>query len=229
MSVVKLGKENQKKLKTASKAIYILAKIGRIFAIIGAVFMVLGMSLAIMATSFVTAKNNNEIEVKIGNRVMLYRDVDDQISIIAEGQETKVDDTESKEELRTVAKIFFDNSKSNLILSLCMILVFGLAGIIISIMMLKYLEKLFKNISKEETPFILENVECLKKMCYFMIASVVVSLIGDSVISSIIGRDSGFNFGVNVIYILVIYALRFVFEYGYNIQQESESRIYGEE
>ena len=209
MSNIKLEKEKQKKLKSVSKAIYILAKIGKIFAIIGAVFLVIGMAIAITATTFVTAKNNNEIEVKVG-------------------EETKIEDAESKADLRTVAKIFFDNSKESLIISLCMTLVFSLAEIIVAVMILKYLEKLFKNISNDDTPFTLENVECLKKMSYYMLASFIISVLGNSVVSSIIGKDMGMNIGINVIYILVVYAFRFVFEYGYNIQQESDSTIYGE-
>lgn len=228
MSNIKLEKEKQKKLKSVSKAIYILAKIGKIFAIIGAVFLVIGMAIAITATTFVTAKNNNEIEVKVGDKAILYRDIDDQISIVANGEETKIEDAESKADLRTVAKIFFDNSKESLIISLCMTLVFSLAEIIVAVMILKYLEKLFKNISNDDTPFTLENVECLKKMSYYMLASFIISVLGNSVVSSIIGKDMGMNIGINVIYILVVYAFRFVFEYGYNIQQESDSTIYGE-
>ncbi|MBR1654058.1 MAG: DUF2975 domain-containing protein [Clostridia bacterium] len=228
MSNIKLEKEEQKKLKTVSKAIYILAKIGKVFAIIGAVFLVIGMVIAIIATTFVTAKNSNEIEVKVGDRAILYRDVDDQISIVANGEETKIEDAESKAELRTMTKIFFENSKESLIISLIMTLVFSLAGIIVAIMILKYLEKLFKNIANDETPFTLENVECLKKMGYYMLASLIISILGNSIISSIVGKDLGMNLGINVIYILVVYAFRFVFEYGYNIQQESDSTIYGE-
>ena len=97
-------------------------------------------------------------------------------------------------------------------------------------MLLKHLEKLFENINKGDTPFTLENVNHIKKMSYFMIACIIISGIGEGILESAVRSE--FSFGLemfDIVEILFLYVLSYIFEYGYEIQKDSNGKMYGEE
>ena len=102
------------------------------------------------------------------------------------------------------------------------------AFIIVLIKTLKHLELLFDNINKGETPFTLENVNHIKKMSYLMIACIILSAVGQTILS--IPMDSDIEFSMfNIVEILFLYSMSLIFEYGYEIQLDSKGKIYGEE
>lgn len=92
-----------------------------------------------------------------------------------------------------------------------------------------HLEKLFDNIHNEETPFTLDNVEHIKKMAQLLIASVLVPDIGGLALQGIVRIDLGVEIGLmNFIYVMCLYALAYIFEYGYEIQRDSRGKMYGD-
>ena len=93
---------------------------------------------------------------------------------------------------------------------------------------LKHLEKLFLNIYSEETPFTLENVSHIKKMAYFMIATIVVPYVSGTLVQLVSEVNLGVEFEFfNVIYILSLFAIAYIFEYGYELQHDSSGKMYG--
>ena len=99
--------------------------------------------------------------------------------------------------------------------------------VVIVIQLLKHLEKLFLNINEGETPFTLENVSHIKKISYFMIAAIVVSSIGSTLLSIVTTAEVNIDFNLfNVGEIIFLYAMSYIFEYGYRIQKDSKGTMY---
>ena len=91
-------------------------------------------------------------------------------------------------------------------------------------------ERLFENINKGDTPFTLVNVNHIKKMSYYMIACIVLSGIGEGILNSSMRNE--FTFGIemfDIVEILFLFSLSYIFEYGYEIQKDSKGRMYGDE
>ena len=89
-------------------------------------------------------------------------------------------------------------------------------------------KKLFININEKDTPFSLENVTFVKKIALYN-ALLVIS-------SDILGTIAGYIFYItlnvdidikNYLFVLVIIALSYIFKYGYEIQLDSNGKIYG--
>ena len=89
------------------------------------------------------------------------------------------------------------------------------------IIILNYVEKLFNNIKNNQTPFTLENADFIKKNSYLMIALIFITPILDSlfsIISSVSnGEDNPFEI-MNILEILIIFSMSYIFEYEYEIQ-----------
>jgi hypothetical protein len=121
-------------------------------------------------------------------------------------------------------------SKPGVIILLELGFAFIVAFLIVLIKSLKHLELLFTNINKGDTPFTLDNVNHIKKMAYLMIACLILSKIGESLL------DIPFNGAyvldvniLNIVEILFLYSMSLVFEYGHEIQLDSKGKIYDDE
>ena len=94
----------------------------------------------------------------------------------------------------------------------------------------KHLEKLFINIHNGETPFTMENVEHIKKMSYLLIVVIILSCVSGVLSEFIFKQDFSYSIDLtDLIYILCLYSLSYIFEYGYEIQLDSKGKMYGEE
>ena len=66
-------------------------------------------------------------------------------------------------------------------------------------------------------------------MSYFMIVCIILSGIGSGILESSVRED--FSFGLemfDIVEILFLYALSYIFEYGYEIQKDSNGKMYGD-
>ena len=221
-----LGKKEQKRLKSISKVIYVLAKIAKIFVIIGIVFFILGMSMGIGVLGNINVKNDHQIEFKAGDKSVQYLEQGDGVFITADGQSQEITGKDDKEAVKKVARFFFDHSKESIIILLVLVLVVTTASMVLAFLGLRELERLFKNINEESTPFIEENVEHLKKITIYMIIEFVLSLFGNGAIDSIADTDISMNFGVSLTTILFLGALIYIFKYGCMLQDKSDMKIY---
>ena len=232
MSEVKLEKTKQKKLKGASKAIYVIAKIGRVFTIIGVAFMILGIAMGIGFVNSINLKDDNTIEMKYNDASIQVRELSDDVEIVSNGESVKLDDAEATTAIKYAINILKNNSKTNIMLFLIITAAFTIASMVLLIIILKRVEELFRNIHDNDTPFTVENIDLIKKITYFMIAATIVPIVGNMISSLFMPTEAeGFdmNFGYSLIAILAVYCLGFVFEYGYEIQQNANSRIYGDD
>ena len=102
--------------------------------------------------------------------------------------------------------------------------------IVITITILKNVEKLFDNIKTNNTPFTLENVGYIKKISYLMIALIILEPIAGTFLGLItqeIDGESAFEL-VSILEILIIFSMSYIFEYGYEIQKDSKGIMYNE-
>lgn len=228
MSVVKLGKVDQRKLKSFSKAIEVIAKICRVFVYIALVAIVF-----LMFMIPVIMKN-----IEVSEDAIIVDDVsiklaDSELQVIEGGKVvSNVDISNSSENVLVfdIIKGVLDNySKAEIVASA----EFGLIVVIVSLVLysfvFKYLAKLFGNINKEEKPFTSENAIYLRKIAYLVLWTVIVSFISSIVFGFMFNLDlsSGISL-TDVIIILFLYCMAYIFEYGKNIQGKSKNVIYGE-
>lgn len=236
MSIVKLEKEKQKRLKGISKAIYVLAKIAKICTIIGIVALVIATIVGNIIISSVSKKNENEISIQLGNTIVDFKKMDDKIEISSNDGRNAIDIAgssfikfEQNTENEKFINILMKNSKEKLLIGLNFFVIIAIGTIIVLNRALKHLEKLFENIYNGDTPFTLDNVHHIKNMTYLMIAITLLSGVLNGISGLLVNEDADFNMGYSLITILFLYSIAYIFEYGYHLQLDSKGKIYGED
>lgn len=220
MKVVKFNEEKQKRVKSLSNIISLIGNIGKIVMMVAIPFVIVAMVLVPYVISNVEIVDNkveltsDNIEVVDNKTIQLFG-----VAVIG------VDEEISEGE---VLEIFDNFSKGEIILYLESGFVFLLVDIVICIFILGYVEKLFKNIKENNTPFTLDNVNYIKRISYLMIGLIIISPIGGMLFNIIkpgIEAESTFEL-MSVIEILIIFSMSYIFEYGYEIQKDSKGIMY---
>lgn len=225
MSVVKFKKEKQKKMKGLSKAIYVIARILRIFVLLGLVLA----TISLIAIPFIGSK------VKLDKNTIQYRDkvyhytIDEKhltVEGISDNNRFDIDfvtDSNLQEYIENHSVTYF------VFVTEC-VLICLIITIIFMDSILKYLEKLFKNIHNGDTPFTLENIKYIRKIALFLILLIAFPTIGGFLCEGITSIDMNVEIEfMTIILVLVVLSLAYIFEYGYQIQQDSKGKMYGEE
>ena len=224
MNVVKFETEKQKKMKTLTKILSLIGKIAGILVKVAIPFVIIAMIIMPIFLSSIDVVDNKIISNNINFQIVEHNN---KINIIYKGHTTVTDiDNRGIEELKEILK----NNKTQSIVRIELGFTTLVAFLVILSMLLKHLEELFDNINKGDTPFTLENVNHIKKMSYFMIVCIILSGIGSGILESSVRED--FSFGLemfDIVEILFLYALSYIFEYGYEIQKDSNGKMYGEE
>lgn len=232
MSIVKFKEEKQKKIKGISKAIYIIARIGKIVTTIA---IPIAVFLLIVTPIFM-----NNIELENNTIVLKGSRIDDKVTITEEKAsdgvtlQLKVNgvlvaDEKNQDIILQMKSILENNSKVQIIAFLE--LGFGclVVCLVLYRMILNRLEKLFININQGDTPFTIENVKYIKQMAIFMIISLVLPTGGGVIFEKILGADLGVDFELfDIIQILFLFGISYIFEYGYELQQDTKAKMYGE-
>jgi len=223
MNVVKFNEKKQKEVKTLSYVISLIGKIGSIVLKVVIPFIILIMLLAPYVVSNVEIKEN-KITFKTDN-IKIIDENKLEIHDIIVGE---FDDDESETD---IIEIFNNNSKLKIIGYIEIGLLFLLIDIVIMIIILGYVEKLFNNIKDNNTPFTLDNVNFIKKISYLMIALILITPLSGIVFNSLLkinDVDSPFEL-MNILEILIIFSMSYIFEYGYEIQKDSKGIMYNNE
>ena len=232
MSVVKFKEEKQKKIKGISKAIYVLARIGKIAVTIAIPIIVF---LLIVTPIFIS-----KIELRDNTIVFKGARIDDKITITEEKSNDGVNlqlkangiliaDAKNQDTVLQMKSVLENNSKGQIIAFLE--LGFGCLVICLVLyrMTLTRLEKLFININQGDTPFTLENVKYIKEMAKLMIIALILPSGGGVIFEKILATDLGVDFELfDVIQILFLFGISYIFEYGYELQQDTKAKMYGE-
>ncbi len=223
MNVVKFNEKKQKEVKTLSNVISLIGKIGAIVLKVAIPFIILGMILVPYIVNNIEIKDN-EIVFKTDN-----------IKIIGENKieihDIIIGEFDIRDEDYDVIEMFEDNSNIKIITYIETGLVFLLVELYIMIIILGCVEKLFNNIKDKTTPFTLDNVKYIKKISYLIIALILITPISDILFSIILGISTGGSSPfelMSILEILIIFSMSYIFEYGYEMQKDSQARMYNE-
>lgn len=226
MNVVKFKEEQQNKMKGLSKAIIILAKIGRIACLVCIPIIVVSM--------IVLGIIIHKVDINDGEIIWRGSDI---ISITEEekGISLKVNDElvayiTNQSEIVRMKEVLENNSKIMIFGYVATGFTFLIISLILIVNMFKALEKLFYNIHKGDTPFTLENVGYIKKMAYFMIAVTILPSIVGVIFEVILKLDLDVGFEMfSLVEILFLFSIAYIFQYGYEIQLDSKGKMYSDE
>lgn len=227
MNIVKFKKEKQKQMKGLSKGIYILGRIGKIASIIGIVSIAIAMIIIPMVINNIKVENNT---VEIFGQEFQYKENNNEILLIYNDNEEKIESSIKITGMNEIIQKLEKTSSLTIIAFSEIALIFVIITLVLLYLSMKYLEKLFINIHNGNTPFTMENVKYIKKLAIFMIAMVIVPNISGVIAEIIFKQDLGISFEMfDLVYILFLFSMALIFEYGYEIQLDSKGKMYGEE
>lgn len=211
---VKNFKEEQtNNAKALSHVICLISEISKIVLYVAIPFVLLSMLLVPYIV--------NNINI-IGNDIVLKTDsikfVDEDTLKVFNVIEIDFDDISINE----IKNILNNNSKLEIILYLNASLLYVLFNIILIIFMLRYVEKLFDNLRNGITPFTLVNINYIKNISYLLIAIILVNPVSGFLIGKVLKQKNITNpIGlVNILEILIIYSMTYIFEYGYELEKD---------
>lgn len=230
MSVVKFKKEKQNKMKGLSKAIYIIARIGKVAATIAIPVIIIVMIILpylINSVNIVDNKivfNNKQSGIRVEEE-----NANNKIVLKAKLGNTLIADTSNQDSIVILKEVLENNSKGMIIGYTETGLVFLIITLILVRIILRHLEELFVNIYNGDTPFTLENVKHIKKMAFLMIATIILPNISGGMFELILKTDLNVGFELfDVVEILFLFSMGYIFEYGYELQLDSKGKMYGE-
>ena len=224
MKVVKFKEKEQKRMKVLSKILEIVAKVGKIGTYIAAVTIALLTIFAPFFVSDIKYKDNTLSFNKITKNTFTFVEKKDDI-IVYDKHNKEIKDIDDNF-VKTIKTTLDNNSKTTITMYLTIGLLFLTAYLIIISTILRNVERLFKNINKGETPFTLENVSYIKKSAYLMIAAILVTSVGSAILDILVKENSYSIDSFDLISILFLFAMAYIFEYGVEIQKDSKGIMY---
>ncbi|MEE3343379.1 MAG: helix-turn-helix transcriptional regulator [Bacilli bacterium] len=224
MSVVKFKEKEQKRMKGLSKFIYVIARIAQIIVLIELILTAL-ISIGILITVANTKFNTETNEITIFKHSFDY-ELEETKFAMHINNNNHFDFNFEKEDYKTFNKII---SKSN-IYRLSLITIIILTTIISIYMLYKLfntIEKLFLNIHDNDTPFISENVEYLKRITLYLLLILLIPDVSGFLTSIIYNIYIDIDINItNYLFILILIVIVYIFKYGYEIQLDSKGKIY---
>lgn len=203
MNVVKFNKEKQNKLKLTSKIISILSKVMSYITLVASV----GIVLLIIFTPMII--NNTEV---LNDKIQIY------------GNEF------SSNQTAQLIEIINNNSSTKLIIYSITISICLIVTMMLLFFAFKYLSKLFDNISKDNSPFTLDNLNLIKRITYLLIGYSIFPEISGYLYQFITKIDMGIEIeSFKFVFILIMICIYYIFDYGHQIQLDSKGVIYGKE
>ncbi len=232
MSVVKFKEEKQRKVKGISKAIYVIARIGKIVTTIAIPIIALLLIVTPIFISNIELKNNTIVfkGVRINDRLTITEaKTNDGISLELRANDILIANEKNQDTILKMKNVLENNSKVEIIAFLELGFGCVLLCVVLYRMTLSRLEKLFINIHQGETPFTLENVRYIKQMDKIMIVALALPTCGGIVFERILSTDLDVGFELfDIIQILFLFGISYIFEYGYEIQQDTKAKMYGD-
>ena len=172
----------------------------------------------------VDASNNT---MKIFDTEFTYTRNDQEIVITDKDNSTTIDDKDAVYALNKVFDYLEKNDLTEITALLEITFVFVIVLIVLTFMILGKVRKLFNSIHDGDTPFTMENVEYIRKIALLLIITAAVKIFGGVATSLFVSNNSSFSFSLtDVMYILILYAAAYIFEYGCSLQAKSDKKIY---
>lgn len=232
MSVVKFKEEKQKKIKGISKAIFILARIGKIITTIAIPIIVFLLIVTPIFISNIELEDNTIIfkGARMDDKITITEEkLNDGITLQLKVNGILIADAKDQDTILQMKDVLESNSKGQIIAFLELGFVCLMICLLLYRMTLSKLEKLFININQGDTPFTLENVRYIKEMAKLMIIALILPSGGGIIFEKILATDLDVGFELfDVVQILFLFGISYIFEYGYELQQDTKAKMYGE-
>lgn len=232
MSVVKFKEEKQKKIKGISKAIYVLSRIGKIITTIAIPIIAFLLIVTPIFISNIELKDNTIVfkGARIDDKITITEEKsNDGITLQLRSNGVLIADEKNQDTILQMKNVLENNSKAQIIAFLELGFVCLIICLVLYRMTLSRLEKLFININQGDTPFTLENVRYIKQMAKLMIVALALPTCGGIIFEKILRTDLDVGFELfDIIQILFLFGISYIFEYGYEIQQDTKAKMYGE-
>ena len=220
MNIVKFKKEKQEKVKGLSKAIYIIAEIGKVIVSIAIVMGLIGIIVLPILTLNVEIQEQNKI--KAFGTEFEYQTRNEEMVLKYANGEVVIGLVDESTDMNSILEKIRNTSKFSIIVIGEIFLICSVIVLICIYNIMKHVKNIFLNIHNGDTPFTRENVQSIKKTAKYMIITILLPTITENSVT--IGIDL-----LEVLYILIIFCLSYIFEYGYEIQLDSKGKIYGEQ
>ena len=226
MNLVKFEKQKQQRVKTLTKILSLIGKIGGVVTKVGIGFITFIMIIIPIFVSNIDIKDDKIIA---SGNVITITELNDGIRLASSNNEHIVLGDINNKDIEKIKKAYNKYDKKILVVLLEASFATLIVFLVFVTKVLKHLEKLFENINEGDTPFTLENVNHIKKMSYNMIAAIITSGLG-TILLSIAMASEEIEFSLfNIVEIIFLFAMSYIFEYGYEIQKDSKGKMYGEE
>ena len=209
MSVVKFKKEKQEKVKGLSKAIYIIAEIGKVIVSIAIVMALIGIIILPILALNVEIQEQNKI--KAFGTEFEYQTRNEEMVLHYDGGEVIIGLVDENTDMNAILEKIRNTSELSIIVIGEIFLICSVIVLICIYNIMKHVKNLFINIHNGDTPFTRENVQSIKKIAKYMIITILLPSVTENSIT--IGIDL-----IEVLYILIIFCISYIFEYGYEIQ-----------
>lgn len=220
MNIVKFKKEKQEKVKGLSKAIYIIAEIGKVIVSIAIVMALIGIIILPILAFNVEIQEQNKI--KAFGTEFEYQTRNEEMVLKYANGEVVIGLVDENTDMNSILEKIRNTSKFSIIVIGEIFLICSVIVLICIYNIMKHVKNIFLNIHNGDTPFTRENVQSIKKTAKYMIITILLPTITENSVT--IGIDL-----LEVLYILIIFCLSYIFEYEYEIQLDSKGKIYGEE
>lgn len=162
-------------------------------------------------------------------RFIRWRYKNDGVNLQLKANGILIADERNQDTILQMKNVLENNSKGQIIAFLELGYVCLIICLILYRMTLSRLEKLFININEGDTPFTLENVKYIKEMAKLMIIALILPSGGGIIFEKILATDLDVGFELfDIVQILFLFGISYIFEYGYELQQDTKAKMYGE-
>ena len=200
-----------KEAKTISKILRIIMTIFKGLTYVGILLMALFIVLTPVLFNNIKIDNKTQ-SISLGEEEVTYELANNRFSLAHNNDELVSIKLDSKNAVK-VNKLIHQEKKYYILVTEY-ILITVVILLTLGMFILKELEALFGNIEKE-TPFTKENVNIIQEVAKYIIILEVVTYLLMFFLQIIIGLDLSIRFNISIIiYILMIYLLAYIFDYG---------------
>lgn len=220
-----MEEKNKKHYKIMTKVMHIITKLSRIFLIIGTVCLVIALFVVpIIGRSIKFDANTQTIEVL--DQTIVYEKEDGNYIFYVNDDDFKVTAKGEIEAIDAILERLEEDNLARAVTAVEVALMIGVATLIFNYLALRNIDQVFLGINKDDTPFAKEHPTSFRNAGQYFVVVFIIRIVGSIIASAIAGFSISINFGVaEILIILALFTLAYIFEYGYKLQSNSNIKM----
>ena len=210
-----MNDKEKKYYKIITKILYVLSRILRVVVAIAAISMVVVTILFFI--------NFNELTVN-DDRFTIF---DEEFIYENDGSTVWITSVETNQSfyMTTENNMFAVSNANNLLLSGKLLFIYGIIILLFGYAMIYHISNLLKNLSKENTPFVKDNVICIKKLISTYVVANIISVIYLFTTSIVLDSSMEFVTVLDILtYTAIMLVVYYIFKYGYNLENKKNTQ-----